>query len=413
LAALLLFSPTNYSAQYWVTGVLAHVAVIAYAFGALFCLTRPGVSWDIAAVLLALCAVLTVANGLMVLPVGTALLWLRGRRLAAALWAAMTVALFATYFIGYDAPADRPPMLLVLLQPFRLFVLYLSALGSMGERFALSVFLGALMVAVWGWLLVTRRDIGVSPVLIAWMGFLALSAAAVTVGRAPLGDDALLISRYRVYSEIAVLVTVVAAISRVGSRGARWILPPMLVCATLWFWQGWETNVQVIGDIAARQRNALDHYLLNGHGVYSEPVPPQDFGDFMLRRAKEFGYFLPMPQSPPAPQMIASAAAPHAGPLPQLWAAPPHADTDAVSVRGVIMVNEQHAALWLKSDGQQYSGPLKTQRLFRSLGERDWAVFWNTLPLRGIASGHYRVGYALGDDGRAEVQWSDVWLDVR
>jgi hypothetical protein len=133
----------------------------------------------------------------------------------------------------------------------------------------------------------------------------------------------------------------------------------------------------------------------------------------MLRRAKEFGYFLPMPQSPPAPQMIASAAAPHAGPLPQLWAAPPHADTDAVSVRGVIMVNEQHAALWLKSDGQQYSGPLKTQRLFRSLGERDWAVFWNTLPLRGIASGHYRVGYALGDDGRAEVQWSDVWLDVR
>jgi hypothetical protein len=412
LAALLLLSPTNFNAQYWVTGVLAHVAVIAYAFGALFCLTRRGAWWDVAAVLLALCAALTVANGLMVLPVGTVLLWLCGRRRAAVLWAVMTLSVFATYFIGYEAPANRPPMLAILLQPFRLFVLYLSALGSMGERFDLSVLLGALMVAVWGWLLVPRRGIDVSPVLIAWMGFLALSAAAVTVGRAPLGEGALLISRYRVYSEIAMLVTVVTAIGRVGARGARWILPPLLACAMLWFWHGWETNLRWIGDMATRQRNGLDHYLLNGHGVYSE-IPPQDFGDFMLRRAKEFGYFLPGPQSPPAPQMIASDGTPHAAPLPQLEAAPPYADADAVSVRGLILAKELHAALWLKAEGQQYWGPLKMQRLFRALDDSDWVIFWNTLPLHGIVPGHYRVGYALGEDQRAEVQWSDVWLDVR
>src|SRR5712691_4746333 len=115
LAALLLFSPTNFNAQYWVTGVLAHVAVIAYAFGALFCLTRRGVWWDVAAVLLALCAALSAANGLMVLPVATVLLWLRGRRRAAALWAVMTIAVFATYFIGYEAPASRAPLLAILL----------------------------------------------------------------------------------------------------------------------------------------------------------------------------------------------------------------------------------------------------------------------------------------------------------
>jgi hypothetical protein len=412
LAALLLFSPTNFNAQYWVTGVLAHVAVIAYAFAALFCLTRRGVWWDVAAVLLALCAALTVANGLMVLPVGTVLLWLLGRRRPAALWAAMTVALFAVYFIGYEAPANRPPMLAALQRPFRLFGLYLSALGSMGERFDLSVLLGALMVAVWGWLLVPRRGIGVLPVLIAWMGFLALSGAAVTVGRAPLGDEALLISRYRVYSEVAMLVTVVAATRRVGARGARWILPPLLACAVLWFWHGWETNVPLIGDMATRQRNGLDHYLLNGHGVYSE-IPPQYFGDFLLRRAKEFGYFLPVSQSPPAPPMVARDEAPHAGRLPQLEVATPYADADAISVRGLILTKELHAALWLKSQAQQYWGPLNTQRLFRALDDSDWVIFWNTLPLRGIVPGHYRVGYALGADQQAEVQWSDVWLDVR
>ncbi len=360
LAALLLFSPTNFNAQYWVTGVLAHVAVIAYAFGALFCLTRRGVWWDVAAALLALCAALTAANGLMVLPVGTVLLWVCGRRRAAVLWAVMTVAVFATYFIGYEAPASRPPMLAILLQPFRLFVLYLSALGSMGERFDLSVLLGALMVAVWGWLLVARRGVDVPPELIAWIGFLALSAAAVTVGRAPLGEGTLLISRYRVYSEMAMLVTVVAATRRVGAHRARWILPPLLACAALWFWHGWETNLRWIGAVATQQRNGLDHYLLNGHGVYYG-FPPQDFGDFMLRRAKELGYFLPMPQSPPAAPMAARDQTPHAAQLPQLELAPPYADADAVSVRGLILTKELHAALWLKSEGQQYSGALKTQ----------------------------------------------------
>jgi len=262
---------------------------------------------DVGAVLLALCAALTVANGLMVLPVGTVLLWLLGRRGAAALWAVIDpVALFGTYFIGYETPANRPSMLLVLQRPFGLFVLYLSALGSMGERFDLSVLLlGALMVAVWGWLLVLRRGVGVSPVLTAWMAFLALSAAAVTVGRAPLGDEAVLISRYRVYSEIAMLVTVVAATRCVGARDTRWILSPLLACAMLWFWHGWEANVYSIGDVATRQRNALDHYLLTGHSVYSA-IFPQEYQDFMLHRAKELGYFLPKPQSPPAPPMVAS-----------------------------------------------------------------------------------------------------------
>jgi len=412
LAALFLFSPTNYSAQYWVTGVLAHVAVIAYAFAALFCLTRRGAWWDLGAALLAICAVLTVANGLMVLPVGTAFLWLRGRKRAAAIWAVMTVVAFATYFIGYETPANRPSMFLGLQRPLRLFVLYLSALGSMGERFDLSVFLGALMMAVWGWLLLPRSGLDVSPVLTAWMGFLALSAAAVTVGRAPLGDEAVLVSRYRVYSEIAVLVTVVAATRRVGAPGVRWILPPALACAVLWFWHGWETNVRFIGDIATRQRTALGHYLLTGHSLYS-PVFPQKFQDFMLRRAKHLGYFLPLPQSPPAPQMIVIDTAPRAAPLPQLQASETYADADAVSVRGLILANERHAALWLEGDGRQYWGPLKTQRLYRALDDSDWVIFWNTLPLRGIVPGHYRLGYALGEDQRAEVQWSDVWVDVR
>jgi hypothetical protein len=40
-------------------------------------------------------------------------------------------------------------------------------------------------------------------------------------------------------------------------------------------------------------------------------------------------------------------------------------------------------------------------------------IFWNTISLRGVEPGRYRVGYALGEEAQAAVQWSDRWLDVR
>lgn len=411
VAALLLFSPSNFVAQYWVTGVLQHTAVIAYAFGALACLNRRGLGWSVAALFLGVCAALTTANGLMVLPVGTALLWLRARPRAALLWAALTLLFFATYFIGYDAPADRPSMLELARQSLRLAANYLATLGSLGERPVAATLVGALLVCVWSWLLIVRRGEGVAPVLGAWMAFLALSAAAITAGRASLGEEALLISRYRVYSGFALLVSVVALVPRLGPNATRRLLPALMLCAMLWFWHGWETNMPSLGDLAARQRNSLDHYLLNGHGIYVD-FPPQDFGDFMLRRAAELGYFNPKSRSPNPAQLVASAEEPHAASLPQLQIMPPYVDADGVSVRGLIYNCEMRAALWLEGDGRRYWGPLQTQRLYRAPGRADTVIFWNTLPLRGVAPGHYRLGYALGWGAQAEVQWSEVWVDI-
>jgi hypothetical protein len=411
VAALLLFSPSNVMAQYWTTGALQHTAVIAYAFAALACLNRRGASWSTLAVLLGLFAALTTANGLMVLPVGTALLWLSARRRAALFWAAMTLLLFGTYFIGYQAPADRPSILGLAQEPLQLIAYYLSTLGSIGERPVPSALIGALLVFAWAWLLIVRRAQGVSPTLVAWMAFLALSSAAITAGRASLGAEALLTSRYHVYSVFALLVTVAALLPRLGSGAGRRVLPVLMLCAMLWFWHGWNMYVAAIGDLATRQRNSLDHYLLNGHGIYVD-FPPQDFGDFMLRRAADIGYFVPESQSADQWPLIASDEEPHAARLTQLQIMPPYVDADGVSVRGLISTCELRTALWLKGDGRQYWGKLLTQRLYREPGKNDWVIFWNTFPLRGVAPGHYRLGYALGWGAQAEVQWTDVWVDV-
>lgn len=411
VATLLLFSPSNFVAQYWATGVLSHAAVIAYAFAALACLTRRGAAWSVVAGLLGLFAALTTANGLMVLPVGTALLWLSARRRAAILWAAMTLLLFATYFIGYHLPADRPSILELAQRPFQLIAYYLSTLGSIGERPVPSELIGGLLLFAWAWLLIVRRAQDVAPTLVAWMAFLALSSAAITAGRASLGEQALLTSRYHIYSVFALLVTIVALMPRLGTSAARPILLMLMLCAILWFWHGWKINVSSIGDLATRQRNSLDHYLLNGHGIYVD-FPPQGFGDFMLRRAGELGYFVPESPSARQGQLTASDEEPHAALLTQLQIMPPYADADGVSVRGLISSCEMPASLWLRSGGREYWGKLLTQRLYREPGKNDWVIFWNTFPLRGIAPGHYRLGYALGSGVQAEVQWSDVWIDV-
>ncbi|HEY7945482.1 MAG TPA: hypothetical protein VIH15_13340, partial [Casimicrobiaceae bacterium] len=108
LFAALLFSPTNYIAQFWASAALQHLSLIAYGFGALYCLYRTGVAWEVGGLFLGMCAFMTGANGLAVLPVGAVLLYVRGRRHAAALWVLLTFVICSLYFIGHHSPVGRP-----------------------------------------------------------------------------------------------------------------------------------------------------------------------------------------------------------------------------------------------------------------------------------------------------------------
>jgi hypothetical protein len=412
LFAALLLSPTNMIAQYWTTGALQHLGGTAYAFGALFCALRRGPVWTVGAFLFAAAAAFTVVSGLMVFPVAAAMMWLTRRPRAAVAWAVVTLAFFGLYFIGYETPIGSRSMAGMLRDPLRLAWLGLSTLGSLtGEPLSAGA-LGAVLVAAWFGLFALRRERSIAPELIAWMAFVVLCSAAIAAGRAALGPEAVINSRYRVYSEMAALVTLLAVLAKLDSlRWSKVFVAVLLPCSLLLFARAWDRYVPSIADLAMESRNARDHYLLDGHGVYYT-WPPQDFGDFALKRAADDGYFRPSRTGRKAAALAEATLNGTPASPPGFWAATPIVDANAITVRGVADARDRNVALFLRSRANTYVAALPTQRMFRRLGSSDQFIFWGVVPLRGAAPGRYQIGYVLRDKGAAEVISTDAWVDV-
>jgi hypothetical protein len=421
LFALLLFSPTNWLAQYWPTGAVQHFALIAYALFALFCVQRTSRVWSAAAVFLALCAALTAANGLMVFPAAAVQLWLSGRRRHAVLWFVGGLVLGLVYFIGYATPEGRPTVLEAFHRPGQLFTWYLIALGSMatgaGNGYALPIGVGAALIVVWLWLFGSSRRHPVDPMLLGWTLFLFASTATITIGRAPLGIEALGNSRYRVYSEFAVLIAVVATILRLRAvpiaRMDRWFVAVLVPLALLWSWQSWDVNMAALAEYSFARRNALDHYVATGgQGMYGE-FPPQDFGDFILARTRNAGQFLPAGDASPTGTLVEAIPPPIASPSRFLDAAVPFAHAGALSIHGQTRAWQPLVMLWLRGNEHAYRGTLQHERILDPLFAKGRHGFWNTWTLAGIAPGRYQVGYAQSDSASGPVFWSDDWITVQ
>ena len=282
----------------------------------------------------------------------------------------------------------------------------------MAERFDAAVVLGGLLILAWAWLVATRRAGAVSPLLLVWIGFLLLSLATIAAGRASFGAEAVVNSRYRVYSEMAALITTIALLQRLGPRKGAWLLTVLLPLAAVWFWSSWTNNLPFIADIAIRQRNSLDHYLLTRHGDYGG-FPSQDFGDFMLTRTGVAGDFLPHSEDGPPGVLLETATPASAVAATDFWADAPFTYAGAVSVHGFAPAGKRPLALRLEDGTRRYQGELRTQRMFDAPASRDRTMFWNTFSLGGLVPGRYRVGYAIGDPASARVVWTDGWIDVK
>ena len=419
LFAMLLFSPTNWIAQYWPTGAVQHLALLAYALLALLCLDKPGIGRTASALLLTLCAVFTAANGLMLFPAAAAQFWMSGRRKVALLWLGGGVVLGLLYFHGYATPGGRASAQAALLQPVQLCAWFLTTLGSMaaqaGPTNASAMLLGGVLIATWAWLLISARQFPVPRLLLAWALFLVLSIAAITIGRAPLGVEALVNSRYRVYSEFATLVTVVSVVYRLRAYnlgGERVLATLLLPLAAVWSWAMWEANLGVLVDFSLEQRNARDHYMVTrGRGMYRD-FPPQDFGDFLLTRARDSQHLPPFPVTPVAVATFAADMPPLKTLARFLDAAPPFAHAGALSIHGQVPSALSPVAVWLRRDDLYYKGTPQHERVvYPDLANRRVA-FWNTWSLVGLAPGQYEVGYARGDLSDSQVYWTGASIDV-
>jgi hypothetical protein len=242
------------------------------------------------------------------------------------------------------------------------------------------------------------------------MGFLLLCVATIAFGRAPFGAEAMLNSRYRVYSELAAVVTLIAVLWRVGPRQRNLLLILLLPATAFWFWQSWERNLPPLAELITQQRTSQTRYVLTGRGIY-RGFPPQDATDSLLKRADDEGYFRRVSPSSFAGTLIESDLLPRQRASLSLWADAPIVDATTITVRGFDHVNDP-VVVWFKGDKHLFQGALQTQRIFNPAGA-DWRIFWNTLPRTGLAPGRYTVGYSSGDASPPVIAWDDDWLELK
>jgi len=410
LAAALLASPYNEEAHFWASGALAHFGVLAYALAAIWCASRAGLAWSVAAAVLALAAALTAANGLMAFPAIAAMTWRLHRRRAAAAWLAMAALVIAAYFTGYERAAGQPSLPATLLHPVSLVRFLLAALGSHAVHMGPVLALGVLLATTWVALLVAYRRT-LPPVVLGWGTFLLLSYAAMSAGRASLGDEGALLSRYRVYSETMLLVTVAAVLSQAGRRARVAVLAVVVPLALAWTVAGWVTELPTIARMSLVQRTSRDHHALTGR-VIPEGWPPTEFAEFMLARAHDRGYYDSArhadPPLVPEPDARALPADTGTG----LWIERMAGDPKGITLHGFVPHEATGVTLWLSATDRQYRVPLHVSRTSAPAG-RPWVMFWGTITLDRVQPGDYRLGVAYARSGAGELHWLRQDVEVR
>jgi hypothetical protein len=402
LGALLLTSVTHYGAQYWATGALQHFGVSFYALGTLFALARG--QRLLAPVPLAVASAFTSANGLMVFPAAVLLLLMQHRRKEAIAWGLAGGLILAFYFVGYAAPSDRPGLLSLVGEPFLLASLGLVTLGGIGDTFATSLAIGALVVVAWLALFVTGAWRRVPPVVVAGTLFFVLSCTMIAVGRAPLGAEAVALSRYRVYSGFAVLLTFAALAWSVNPRSIRWVLGAAIGGAGILYALAWIAIMPFVVELSMMQAALRDHFAAEGHGYYLGF--PREFGDFTLNRARELGFYDgTLDASPP---VRAVRANPPVDAASDAWHAEVYPGTQVLSVAGWMGGRHRNVDLWLEDDRQAFRAGLVTVRYRGGPRAGQRTAFHGTVSLAGVPAGSYRIGYA----GTAIV-WTAKRVEVR
>ncbi len=194
--------------------ILAVVAGIAL-------LTHPTRTWPrlMAAILCAIVATYSFANGLLFWLVGGFLLLISPRdkafQLRFAAWSVCAVLTMASYFYHYAKPSDSPPLLAVLQHPgaaVAYFLSYIGAFISLKDTPLIGVPMGIIGLALFSLALRRLRASGQIPLAVvapylAYALYALLSALVSTVGRAGFGAKQAMSSRYLTISELFWIAT--------------------------------------------------------------------------------------------------------------------------------------------------------------------------------------------------------------
>jgi len=203
----LLFQPQYYEALDFATASLGALAVIFFSLLSIYLLSRDSL-WSFAVGCIALVfAIASGANGFFVIPVGLLILaqFRRWRRMPA--WIGVCTLMLAVYLFRYVPASENS------LAHFNI----LFALSFLGSSAALilryhymalisSVVLGLILCGIFA-MTIKRRYYKQNPAVFYSMLFILITAVAVAGTRSHFGLEASLASRYRIYSNLFLVLS--------------------------------------------------------------------------------------------------------------------------------------------------------------------------------------------------------------
>jgi hypothetical protein len=217
--ALVVFSISQFENWLWGWQVQIFLGLLA-ALGTILLLAKQPFGWGkfAGSALLAFVATFSFANGILVWPIGLALIWLAHRglpasRAALVIWSAAAMLSLWLYVRDYHAPPDHPSPTVLFHHPLAYITYLLRLLGGTcaqygnenggilpDKTFALVVGMAALAILGWaGWKVITRFTGEHRSALLPYFALAAYSlgtALMITTGRAAIGTAQSMASRY-------------------------------------------------------------------------------------------------------------------------------------------------------------------------------------------------------------------------
>lgn len=302
ILALVVVQLQQHENLFWSGASIDHFFVVFAALAALAAVGARGWIWLAAGCSAAFFATFSLAHGLLVWPIGVALLAAQRRWRAAAVWVAVAVASAGLYFAGFHLNSGHPFPGLADLP--RVLVFWLTLIGSSPalDNMAIAPWYGALHVATAVFIAWRHREPREHYPLaaIAWcVGAMAL----IAWGRALLSNEwGLVTSRYVVLSSIswALLIWVVAerALARQATR--PWWMAILIMALAGFNIRASDAHLAA-GRVHAQNMERAALCFQRDGTLAGAPVPPYpdpDRADALLREAgSRFLFELPAPET--------------------------------------------------------------------------------------------------------------------
>jgi hypothetical protein len=292
--ACVLFQLEHYENYLWSGSSIDHFQVVMLATGAIVALTRRSRASLAVGGLLAALATFTLAHGIMVWPVGAAMLWHRRERRRLVAWCGLGALAVSAFLFGFKVNSAESFAAVSLdgaLQILRYWLAILGAVPALGKE-TLEPVLGGVLLLLIG-LVTARGALRREQINLPLVLFAVAAAALIAVGRAAESGGEVY-SRYYILSAMAWGLTLFMLLERHTHPRRPLRLMVVVLPALMLF------NVSADAAFADETESWLEsrnravtrfkQYGIDGRGPFTLHPNPEHATE-LLRRAEELGVY--------------------------------------------------------------------------------------------------------------------------